>query len=593
MARAWRQAVQEAAQAARHAAQALPAGLDALEPVMAQIRPGPGSALPPYVFPQDAWIGDGRPGATGPSRWLMELDVLPDRPWAVVPRIDRGERSVVFQTDDRDLTVASAARAVRSIVIDQMSRAAPNLLRLTWIDTLQHGKGAGPLLDLVTTNDRVIDGQVWTQADDIEQALRRVSERMAQIEQHCLLGRHSDLDDYNRQAGPLAEARHVVVVSGYPHGFTAAGAEQLGRVTESGGRLGVSVLVVMHPSMASLTRLVDGPAPGYARLVDGARPPGAPAWWNDSHLLRGDYVLGRAGRPYAGVTDRNTATTVWVPARFRATDDTVAASIVGAYASVSDRLPPSGVSTRHQAEQELDPAVRTPALRTAMVRWLYDRHRAGDAPEDWTGFVRTGSSSLRFLNREPLGLDEVRRQAAYLYQQAYVDAAGDSGGWTRPRLTARGEDKALAHDSSLAGYLLSNSRTVVHMTSQNNYGPMIQGNVQGSQFIWQNGTANNNQVGGSPVAAGYESVAEVVAEVLAQLPRLGLPAEEAEGARDSAGEILAEVSSTAPNRSRVVRSLAALRGFLLPILNQAAAGAGAGAHDLAKTALDRLQHVTF
>ncbi|RAO37601.1 hypothetical protein PSN13_01596 [Micromonospora saelicesensis] len=558
---------------------------------MGQVRPGPTSLLPSYVFPQDRYIGNGRYGETQACRWLMELEVLPDRPWAFVPRIDRGERSVVFQPDDQHFPVEAACRAVQAVVIDHMSRAAPNMLRLTWIDTLHQGHGAGPLLDLVTTNAEAIDGQVWTQSDDIEQALRRAAERMAQIEQYCLRGRHVDLDDYNRQAGPLAEARHVVVVSGYPHGFTASSAEQLRRITESGSRLGVSALVVMHPSMASMARLVDGPAPGYARLGAGVTPPSPPSWWDNRHLLRGDYVLGHAGRPYTSVTSRNTAATVWMPARIRQPAASTATSIVAAYASVTDRLPRSGTSARKQAEQELDPAVRTPALRSAMIRWLYDQQVAGTAPADWETFVRTASSSLRFMNRDPLAHDEVRRQASYLYDEAYVDAADD--GWTSPRLTARGHDRALARDNTLTDYLLSSSRTVVRMTEQNNYGPIIHGDLHGGQFAWQNNTVNQTQTNAPSVAPGYESVAEVVAEVLAQLPQFALPAEEAEGARDSANEILTETSSPAPDRSRVVRSLAALKGFLLPVLNQAAAGAGAGAHDLAKTSLERLQHVSF
>ncbi|WFE47687.1 hypothetical protein [Verrucosispora sp. WMMD1129] len=593
LAQAWRQSVQNAVEAARLAAQTLPAELDVLEPIVGQVHPGPASRLPAYVFPQDSYKGDGQRDETQECRWLMELEVLPDRPWAVVPRIDRGERSVIFQPDDRDFPVEAACRAVQAVIVDQMSRAAPNTLRLTWIDTLHQGQSAGPLLDLVTSNSRVIDEQVWTQSDDIEQALRRASERMTQIEQHCLRGRHADLDDYNRQAGALAEARHVIVVSGYPHGLSATSAEQLRRITESGGRLGVSALVVMHPLMASLARLVDGLAPGYARLADGVNPPSLPSWWENGHLLRGDYVLGRAGRPYASVTTRDTGVTVWVPVRFRQLAVSAAAKIVGAYASAADRLPPSGMSARKQAEQELDPAVRTPAVRSAMIRWLYDQQLVGAAPEDWEIFVQTGSSSLRFLHREPLGHDEVRRQAAYLYQEAYVDAADGSEGWTSPRLTARGTDKALARDNTLAGYLLSSSRTVVHMTEQNNYGLNIQGGVHGGQVSWINGIAEQNQVNDLRAARGYESVAEVVKEVLAQLPQFGLPEDEAEGARDSANELLVETSSPTPNRSKVLRSLAALKGFLLPVLNQAADGAGAGAHEMAKTAVQRLQHISF
>jgi hypothetical protein len=74
------------------------------------------------------------------------------------------------------------------------------------------------------------------------------------------------------------------------------------------------------------------------------------------------------------------------------------------------------------------------------------------------------------------------------------------------------------------------------------------------------------------------------------LPQFGLAAEDSEDASTSANEILGEVVSSAPDRGRIRRALAALRGFLQPV---AALGAGEGAHDLARAALDHLQNVNF
>lgn len=340
--RDWEAAVQETGPAIDQAQQDLQSDLDAFAPAALRMLPGPDSLLAPFAFPQNGYVGEVL--ALDPAyeykertfpRWLMEVEVLPDRSWAILPRIDLCEKNLVFLPDDHHFNYQVACRAMQRIVLDQMSRAAPGCLRLTWIDPLGHGQSAGPLLELIEIDKQLIDQKVWFEPDDIEAALRRVSDRMAELEQRCLRDTFEHLDAYNRQAGQLAEAHHVVVVAGYPYGFTESTAQRLRSITESGGRLGISVLIAMHPSMAPMVQLVENIAPSYATLTDGPGPQAPPSWWTSGLLPSGDYILGHAGRAYVSINTVETNESVWVPCRLPAPDAATSWAIVRGYGTAS------------------------------------------------------------------------------------------------------------------------------------------------------------------------------------------------------------------------------------------------------------------
>jgi hypothetical protein len=336
----WGAAVEEAGEVAAEARQALERQLDAFVPAVRRSQPGPDSALLPHAFPQSGYIGQAI--STDPRyahlvhslRWLMDVDVVPGRPWARLPRIDLCETNLVLVTDERSLTYAAACRALQGIALDQMAKAAPGRLRITWLDPTGQGQSAGPLLELLELDKEILDGKVWSEPEDIEHALRRTTDRMAELEQRCLRDTFDHLADYNRQAGQLGEPYHLLVVAGFPRGLTEAAAQRLRHITESGGRLGITVVAALHPSMASLSRTVDHDVPGYARFQEGTEPPGLPHWWNPGLMPQASYVVGHAGRPHVAISLPDDEK-VWVPCWLPATEPAVARSVVRGYAAAS------------------------------------------------------------------------------------------------------------------------------------------------------------------------------------------------------------------------------------------------------------------
>jgi hypothetical protein len=120
-------------------------------------------------------------------------------------------------------------------------------------------------------------------------------------------------------------------------------------------------------------------------------------------------------------------------------------------------------------------------------------------------------------------------------------------------------------------------------------GPVIIGSADGAQLAWDNNTVQQRAVNRTEqVAAGFEAIATAVAVILGQLPAAGLDEEDEADAKAVAEEVLVEVTQPAPNRGKIRRAVAALKGFLTPIATGLAKGGGQGAQEWAKTAIEQL-----
>ena len=119
-------------------------------------------------------------------------------------------------------------------------------------------------------------------------------------------------------------------------------------------------------------------------------------------------------------------------------------------------------------------------------------------------------------------------------------------------------------------------------------GPVIYGSADGAQLAWNNEAVDQTQVRMEQVAPGFELLAQAVVSTLQQLSVAGLEEEDQQAAEDAANEVLAQVTQPVPDRGKVTRALSALKGALAPVALGLRAGAGDGAREWAKTAIEQL-----
>jgi hypothetical protein len=287
-------AVEERRRAAEVAARAYDERLDSFRPKVDEWferygltvgKPSFGSPRPGYMESHVGWV---------------QLD--PDREWATLPPFGRPWHC--FTVTPRDTGLASGAAFAQHWVLGLLASAPARSIRLTWIDTIGRGAGAGPLLRLLDIDKDLLDGQVWSESDHIAERLRRITDHVSYVQQRCLQDRFANLAEYNAQAGALAEPYHVVCVVGYPRGFTEEAAERLRTLVSHSERAGVGVMIVCDPAIAAdaSPQAPNAEAPYWIQEFVGhwgVPNVDVPAWWQPTHLFLGDgaaLIVGHEGR---------------------------------------------------------------------------------------------------------------------------------------------------------------------------------------------------------------------------------------------------------------------------------------------------------
>jgi hypothetical protein len=335
----WAIQLDVARNAVRDATAARGQELAAFEPQLAAFAPGPDSKVGDHLRPRRDYIGAmlaemGLAERLPHTLWTSSL--VEDRSWAL-PQLANLHPNVVLFSDESALPYQHACAAARNMVLDKMSRTAPRQLLLTWLDPVGRGQSAGPFLELLEVDKTMLDEKVWSEPEEIATALRRVSDRMGMLEQRCLKDTFEDLESYNEHAGSLAEPYHVVVVTGFPRGFTEDTAQRLKQITEQGARLGISVVTVLDQSARAELTVTTSKAHGYPVMVGraGGNRPNLPSWWGKPTFPMGIWVAGHNGGPHAPVALSTVDSSVWTPCVFPTFDSAAAGAIVSGYATAS------------------------------------------------------------------------------------------------------------------------------------------------------------------------------------------------------------------------------------------------------------------
>lgn len=154
---------------------------------------------------------------------------------ALLPIIGRG--NVVFLA--RSKLKEQAVESLKSIILRIVATFPPAKARFILIDPAGLGDNVAGFLDLP---EEVVGRKAWVEPDDIEQQLTDLSGHMENVIQKYLRNRFPSMEDYNAQAGEVAEPYRFLVVANFPTNFTEASAGRLLSIATVGPRTGVYVL---------------------------------------------------------------------------------------------------------------------------------------------------------------------------------------------------------------------------------------------------------------------------------------------------------------------------------------------------------------
>lgn len=136
-----------------------------------------------------------------------------------------------------------AVEFLRVVILRLLTCLPPGRARFTLIDPVGLGQSFAGFMRLADYDDALVSGRIWTQPDQIEQRLSHMTEHMETVIQKYLRNEFPTIDDYNAQAGELAEPYRFLVVADFPSGFGPDALRRLDAIAATGARCGVYVLL--------------------------------------------------------------------------------------------------------------------------------------------------------------------------------------------------------------------------------------------------------------------------------------------------------------------------------------------------------------
>ncbi len=137
----------------------------------------------------------------------------------------------------------AAAAAIRATMLRLLTALPPGRVRMTIIDPVGLGEDFSAFMHLADFDEKIAGGRIWTESAQIERRLADLSGHMERIFQAYLRNEFDTIDEYNAQAGEVAEPYHFLVVSNFPVNFTEAAARRLASLAASGARCGIYTLI--------------------------------------------------------------------------------------------------------------------------------------------------------------------------------------------------------------------------------------------------------------------------------------------------------------------------------------------------------------
>ena len=147
---------------------------------------------------------------------------------------------------------STAAATLNEVVLRVLSSHPAGRANFTLIDPVGLGKDFAGLMHLGDYEETLIHGRIWTQATQIEERLAELNEHIEKVIQMYLRNEYATLDEYNEQAGTIAEKERFVVISGFPAAFSETAAKRLLSIATSGSRCGVYLLIHRDPNQGAV-----------------------------------------------------------------------------------------------------------------------------------------------------------------------------------------------------------------------------------------------------------------------------------------------------------------------------------------------------
>jgi hypothetical protein len=170
-----------------------------------------------------------------------------------------------------------AVESLQTVMLRFLTSLPPGKVRFTIIDPVGLGQNFAAFMHLADYDEQLVASRIWTELPHIEQRLADLTAHMENVIQKYLRNQFESIEDYNANAGEVAEPYRILVVANFPANFSVEAVRRLISVANSGPRCGVYTLITVDTKQ---------PFPQGFQLADLEQPSVNLVWEKDRFLWK-------------------------------------------------------------------------------------------------------------------------------------------------------------------------------------------------------------------------------------------------------------------------------------------------------------------
>jgi S-DNA-T family DNA segregation ATPase FtsK/SpoIIIE len=149
----------------------------------------------------------------------------------------------------------AALGILQQLLLRWLTSAPGGKVRVTFLDPLGLGQNFASFMHLADYDEQLVTSRIWTEPAQIEHRLADLTAHLEHVIQKYLRNQYATIDEYNVQAGEVAEPYRLLVISHFPTNFTVDAARRLASIVQSGPRCGVYTILYVDSGAKLLNEL--------------------------------------------------------------------------------------------------------------------------------------------------------------------------------------------------------------------------------------------------------------------------------------------------------------------------------------------------
>jgi hypothetical protein len=151
----------------------------------------------------------------------------------------------IYTKDLRDKAIQMA----RSLLVRILTTVEPGKAQFNIFDPVGFGSSVANILELGEFNSELIGGKVWSSNSDLSAMLSAQTDHIELVIQKYLRNNFDSIDEFNEEAGEIAEPYRFLTIFDFPSGFSEEAIISLSRIMSVGPRCGIYTLLFQNSEL--------------------------------------------------------------------------------------------------------------------------------------------------------------------------------------------------------------------------------------------------------------------------------------------------------------------------------------------------------